>query len=206
MGGRFTVTEKVPLFFAPVESVTVTVMGIVPTAVGVPLTAPELETLKPPLAEPLQVNGPVPPLTANEPEYGFPTKPVGKLAVMLSGAGVTVTEKFLLAVAGGFSLSLALTVKLNVPAVDGKPLSAPPEKLVPGGGVPLSDNEYGPTPPVTPKSTEMGVLTEMVAGGAPVIESVAGRIRMEKLPETVLLEESVAVTEKENVPGAVGVP
>jgi hypothetical protein len=47
-----TVTEKLPLAFAPKLSVTVTVTANVPTAGGVPDTAPLEETLNPPAAEP----------------------------------------------------------------------------------------------------------------------------------------------------------
>jgi hypothetical protein len=61
------VTGRLPLAFAPVLSVTVTDTVNVPAVVGVPDTAPLVETLNPPPAEPDHVYGGVPPAAANCP-------------------------------------------------------------------------------------------------------------------------------------------
>jgi hypothetical protein len=137
-GGAAIVIENDPDFVAPLESVTVADTDAVPGAAGVPVTAPLEETLKPSLAVPDQVYEPVPPLAASCPEYACATCPAGRLAVIVSGAAVTVMLKAIDAVTGGVSLSAVEIVKLKTPGVVAVPVSVLFAKLVPVGADPVS--------------------------------------------------------------------
>jgi hypothetical protein len=126
------------------ESLTLTVKLKVPAVCGVPLiTPPELNDSplgKDPLpATMLHVYGGVPPDAVSAWKYGVPTKAPtsGDPVVIVTevGAGAIVIEN-------GFCAdpeaeSLALTVKLKVPAVCGVPLITPAE---------LSDSPLGNDP------------------------------------------------------------
>ena len=59
------VIEKLPVAFIPPESLTVTETGKVPGVVGVPVTAPLEETVRPPPAVPVKVYGGVPPMAVS---------------------------------------------------------------------------------------------------------------------------------------------
>ena len=124
-------------------SLTCTVSGYVPTAGGVPLSAPVegfsiSQEGKPEV--PVHVYGGVPPEAASVAVYACPdTAPGSELVVMVSGAAAvaeTVREKS--AVPSSPVLSATCTVKEYVPAVWGVPVMAPAfwSRLRPGGRFP----------------------------------------------------------------------
>ena len=61
-GGFVTVSENVPVAFAPAESVTATLNVDVPVAVGAPSMSPDGRSVKPAGGCPVHVYGAVPPL------------------------------------------------------------------------------------------------------------------------------------------------
>ena len=71
------------------------------------------------------------------------------VVVINSAAGLTTIDSCLLAVMAGFSASVTVTVKVSVPGVCGVPEITPVAgfTLSPGGS-PVTDHEYGVTPPV----------------------------------------------------------
>lgn len=138
--GTVIVMEKLPAPVAPLESVAVAETVTAPVVVGVPVTAPVDETLKPSPAEPDHVKLPVPPVAVNCPVYGCPTVPAGRLALTVIGAAVTVMLNPSDAEAAGDSLSVAMMTKLKIPGAVAVPLSVLPERLVPVGALPDSEN------------------------------------------------------------------
>ena len=68
--GATIVMVKLPVPVAPLESVAVAETETVPTAVGVPVTAPLVDTVSPLPADPDHVYLPVPPVADSWPEYG----------------------------------------------------------------------------------------------------------------------------------------
>jgi hypothetical protein len=119
----------------------------VPAVVGVPLSEQLLLSVKPAGTEPLarmQLYGAVPPATPTEPLYGVFTVPDGGLL------SVSVTVEALIVrltapveeIGVGDVESVAFTVKFEVPAVDGVPVS---EQLLlsvsPAGSVPLTSEQ-----------------------------------------------------------------
>jgi hypothetical protein len=81
-------------------------------------------------------------------EYATPTVPAGNDdVVMLNGGGLIRIDSA--AVVDAAALSVTFTVKFDVPAVVGGPEIVLPERLNPGGSVPLeTDHVYGGVPPV----------------------------------------------------------
>lgn len=134
-GAGAIVTLRFLLAVWPFESVTVALTLNVPAVSGVPVTEPLEETASPP-PPPEKVYGGVPPDAPTLPEYATPTCPSGSDAVVIvSGAVVIVTVCCLLAVFP--AVSLAVIVKVNVPAVVGVPESVPSAaNVTPGGSEP----------------------------------------------------------------------
>src|SRR5580704_7197897 len=101
---------------------------------------------------------------------------------MVSGAGVTTSEKPLDAVF--FALSVTITVNGYVPAVVAVPLSVPFElKAAPGGAVPLRLNDNGGTPPVAANVMLSEAPTCKLLKAPVVITSCAGTIVIETVPD-----------------------
>ena len=99
------------------------------------MIAPPAEMLKPsgsPVAE--KVSGAIPPDAPTDAEYGVPTVPLGRLAVvMISGAATTFTLKvFVCGVLPGAE-SFTVTVTVNVPVVLGVPEITGPLAVTPSG-------------------------------------------------------------------------
>jgi len=89
------VRVKFPVVLLPAESVTVTIIVAVPAAVGVPLSTPVRDKLKPcgtPVA--FQIYGGTPPVAANwTGEYGAPTSPTANgEAVVMDGGAAAITS------------------------------------------------------------------------------------------------------------------
>src|SRR5579862_4040168 len=110
-------------------SCTSTVKVELPCVVGVPEMAPVEEfRLSPGGSEPeatLQLLLPSPPLACSTALYGKLTLPAGRCAfTTVSVESVTSMLSAPLAVAGGVSPSVTLTVKLNIPSCVGVPVMA----------------------------------------------------------------------------------
>ncbi len=136
--------DLVALFCGVALSAACTVKVDPTTAVvGVPLSTPAVDNVKPPGSVPAvtaQVTVPVPPMAVNvRGEYGNATAPFGRGdAVVIER--LTVSENALDAVCGvGVALSVTCTVKLNVPAVVGVPLMTPAADNVRPAGKVLPD-------------------------------------------------------------------
>jgi hypothetical protein len=154
----------VPVLFA--ASVTCTVNDAVPEAVGVPeITPVDAARLNPAGNVPalrLQLYGVVPPLACSVVEYAVPAVPPGSDAVVIDGDCATPATsilRFAVAVAAGELESFTCTVKAEVPACVGVPEIRPePEMVSPTGKLPfITDQLYGPVPPVAAKVVEYAV-------------------------------------------------
>lgn len=136
------------------ESVALTVKLNVPDAVGVPVIAPLLARVKPAGSAPALTDheyGGVPPVALRFCcGYAVPAVPDGSdVVVTVGGVGAGLMTICRGCVPDRFAESVALTVKLYVPAVVGVPVSAPVLASVkPGGNAPtLTDHVYGGVPP-----------------------------------------------------------
>lgn len=112
-----------------------------PGLVGVPVTTPALERLKPvgiPAPRTVHVYGASPPVATRVVVYGAPNVAFGKGETeVIFKAGLITMDKAALAVCGGVVAEEAWTVKLNVPAIDGIPPRVPVGvKVRPGGAIP----------------------------------------------------------------------
>ena len=151
----FTVSAYALVAAAPTVSVTFTVNMAVPAAVGAPLMTPAALKFSPAGSAPApidQANGPVPPETANVCEYAAPKTAFGSgEAVVIDGAELIVNVNAFVGAAP--AASVALTVKFDVPAVVGVPLSTPAALIFkPAGRAPaLTDHVNGAVPPETAK-------------------------------------------------------
>jgi hypothetical protein len=94
----------------------------------------------------------VPPLAVKDELYGEPTFPVLVAQITVIAGGLILIEQLELVVdAWPLVESVTVTVKLNVPAVVGVPVTAPVEgfNVRPGGSEPVViANVYGGAPPV----------------------------------------------------------
>jgi hypothetical protein len=120
----------VAVFAGALESVTRTVKDTVPDAVGVPLITPPLLTLNPAGKDPPesdQLYGVLPPVAAKVAEYALLTVPPGRDVVVIATGGVTTAAtamlRFAVAVFAGALESATRTVKLDVPAAVGVPVT-----------------------------------------------------------------------------------
>ena len=106
-------------------------------------------------------------------------------------------------------LSVAVTVKLNVPLVVGVPVNAPPLASVkPPGKLPVVTlNVYGAVPPDAVRGWPYSVPAKPFIKAAGFTVRV-GQLMMFRVYARVPLQllASVAITVKLNVPDAVGVP
>ena len=125
-----------------------------PVALGVPLNEPLNERVSPPGKDPEatdHVYGDVPPSALNVWEYDAPTVPAGSgEPVVIVGAAIIVRLKAFCELCGAARLFATLlsttrTLKSNVPAIVGVPVSVPAgNNLNPGGRDPESkDHVYG---------------------------------------------------------------
>jgi hypothetical protein len=110
----------------------------------------------------------------------------------------------------GLLESVARTVRFAVPAVVGVPLTTQPAPIdSPAGNVPdVTEQLYGPVPPLTPTVALYATATWPFGSEATVIASGAGAIVRLTGPLVVAvgLAESVAFTVRFAVPATVGVP
>ena len=75
-------------------------------------------------------------------EYSVPAEPDGSDAVVIERAVPTVRSKAFSVLCVGLLSSVTRSVKLEVPAVDGCPLSVPvADKVNPGGNVPDNSDQ-----------------------------------------------------------------
>ena len=137
-------------------SVAVMVKLTAPLAVGVPVIAPALESVRPAGRAPLviaKVYGPVPPLAVTVCEYAVPTAGAGSvLGETVTVGALTVKEYELVPLNGApapVEESVALMLKLKGPPAVGVPLSKPPVvSVMPAGNDPLETTKvYGVVPP-----------------------------------------------------------
>src|SRR5262249_41453398 len=145
VAGRVIVILKVLLTVVPALSDAETVMLAGPAAVGAPEMTPAAESVRPagrPGAD--QVTGVTPPLGAQVSASRGPTAQVGMPAVVIaSGAAATYNVNVAEAVAP--VLSFPVTLKGNVPVVEGAPLLPPAELAVRSDGRPVTVHVYGET-------------------------------------------------------------
>jgi hypothetical protein len=171
------VTENAFVAVCEPLSATRAVKFDVPAEVGVPLSTPAVDSVKPPRSVPDwidHVNGGVPPLAVKVWEYATPTVPAGRgeELVIESVAAPMVRENALVAFCN--KLSATWTVNVAAPAVVGVPLITPPEvSAKPAGNVPdVTDQVYGGVPPVAVKVWEYAApIIPDGNGDAVVIES-----------------------------------
>jgi hypothetical protein len=134
--------------------VTRTVKVEVPAVVGVPLIAPPVDRESPAGRDPEetdQLYGCVPPVAASVLLYAVPTVPaVSGLAVEIVGAAAALIVKENDFVDEALFPPVTRTVKVEVPAVVGVPLIAPPvDRERPAGRDPEeTDQLYGVVPPL----------------------------------------------------------
>src|SRR5215831_15676076 len=105
--------------------------------------------------------------------------------------------------------SAASTVKLNVPAAAGVPLTTPPEafSVRPSGSAPADiRNAYGAVPPVTVIVKLYGAPATAPGREAALVNAMPGAIVMPNVFCAVRLAASVSVTVKLKLPVAAGVP
>ena len=181
-----------------------------PPVVGVPLTAPVVVFSDSPAgnapAVTAKVDAPVPPVAPTVWLYAVPTVPAGNDAGLTVIVAFTTTEYACAAVAP--TVSIALIVKLNVPAADVVPVIAPVDVFSdrPVGSEPAETLYVGV--PVPPDAVTLWLYATpcVVAGSEP------GEIDITTLIVTLYAREpveprlSVAVIVKLNVPAADGVP
>ena len=144
----------------------------------------------------------------------MPTWPAGSAVVATDRAGATVIESFTLADSGEALESVAMTVKLEVPAEVGVPVMAPLASLSPrpvGRDPPMTAHPTGEVPPVDVRAVP-GYGLPTSPPGSDVVVMFSGTLvtaidRLAVAVSCVGLLESVAVTAKKlTTPGPVGVP
>src|ERR1035437_4813007 len=113
-----------------VASVTVTLIVAGPATVGVPVMAPQEESINNPAGSPVAVhpNGVATPVAATGPLYATPTKPFGSEAVVITRAASIVTENGLVVhKCVGLVASVRVTLIVAGAAPAGGPQSGPAE-------------------------------------------------------------------------------
>ena len=130
----------------------VTVKLEAPAVVGVPEIAPALLRVNPAGRVPvvtLQAAVPTPPVDCNAALYAVPTTPLGTDAVVMASKALIVMLKDWVAVSWGELESVAVTLKVEVPAVVGEPEIMPElPKFNPPGKVPVVKLQViAPLPP-----------------------------------------------------------
>src|ERR1035437_7596528 len=135
-----------------VASVTVTLIVAGPATVGVPVMAPQEESINNPAGSPVAVhtNGVAPPVAATGPLYATPTKPFGSEAVVITRAASIVTENGLVTLkCVGLVASVTVTLIVAGPATVGVPVMAPLEESINNpAGSPVAVHTNGVAPPV----------------------------------------------------------
>jgi hypothetical protein len=158
------------------ESVTFTVTGEVPAAVGVPLTVQPV-SVKPAGSVPViehEYAG-VPSIAVIVELYATPTVPPGSVLVIVNAAGAMVIVSFWFTLWFGLPESVTFTFTVEDPCVVGVPLTVQPLRLKPAGNVPVITHEYGITPPVAPICALYGTPT-VPSGNVFVMLNAAGAI------------------------------
>ena len=136
--------------------------------------------------------------------YETPTVPLGKVPVIVNGAGAMTTVCTPLVAWAGALASVTFTVTVDEPDVVGVPLTTHPLSESPAGSVPVMEHAYGVVPPVavmfalyeTP-TVPLGRTLVSVSGELMVMETAA-------VAEAPTL--SVTLTVKAEVPFVVGIP
>lgn len=136
----------------PPASDTLTVIGNVPPAVGVPEIVPLVESASPPGSEPpvsAHVFVPDPPVETSTVEYAVPCVAAGRVAVETASGATTTIVSERVAERVGVPLSTAVTDTTAVPAAAGVPLTTPVPASIPRPtGRPVADQVKTPVPPV----------------------------------------------------------
>jgi hypothetical protein len=176
-----------------VESVTFAVKLKEPDAVGVPEIVPLADKPRPAGKAPeatLQLYGVVPPVAASVVEYAVPTCPAGiEVVVICTGvtaAATVIVKDFVVVWAVGVVETVAITVKLNEPAVVGVPEIVPAvDSASPPGNAPeLRLHVYGVVPPLAPSVVEYATPTCPFANEVVVI---ASGVTATPVPETEIV-------------------
>ena len=133
--------------------------------------------------------------------------PPGIALVIVKAAGAITMVSFALAFCVGLPESVTLTVIGDEPCVVGVPLTVQPVRLKPAGNAPVTEHEYGVTPPVAPISALYGTPT-VPFGKVFVSDNAAGAIVIGWLALAFCagLPASVTFTRTLTVPAVVGVP
>ena len=179
----------------------------VPAAVGVPLMIPELNRFNPVGKAPfskLHVIGAVPEASSCA-LYAVPVAPLGKDVVVITGATAELVTTIDNAFVSLPTLLVALTVKLEVPAVLGVPEMMPADDSVnPAGKLPLcNDHVIG----VVPEAASCALYVVPVKPPGRVVVVMNGGSSTVMLNDLVSLPTAlVAFTVKLKVPAADGVP
>jgi hypothetical protein len=148
----------------PPLSVTFTVILPELAAVGVPLSTPAVDRLRPDASVPLvSVQLPLLSSAARVTKYALPTVPAGSDVVVTVSDAYTVRVNDAPAMLP--ALSVTFTVMLAELAAEGVPLSTPADdRLRPDGKVPLVSVQplYAPVPPLAAKAAEYALPTTPV--------------------------------------------
>ena len=157
LNGSFAVNTMVLVATAPTVFVAATVNVWDVSLVVVPLITPPALNVIPVGSDPdwmENVAAPVPPLTARVCVYAAPTSKLGSVFVVMSSAGLIVTDSTLVALAP--AASVAVTVNVGAPAAAGVPLITPAVlKVNPPGNEPAVTAQLtGDVPPVEASGAE----------------------------------------------------
>lgn len=150
-----------------------TVKVEVPVAVGVPeITPVDVFKVNPAGSDPTeidQVTGATPPEVCTVAEYDLFIVDDGNDAVAIASTPLTVMLSDFVAVPP--SASVAVTVKVDVPAVVGVPEMVAPDNVRPAGNVPVVTlHVYGVEPPLAANVCEYAADTSAAARDAVVTE------------------------------------
>jgi hypothetical protein len=133
--------------------------------------------------------------------------PAGVTVIVVSTDGGEIVSVYA-CIAEPPTVSAALIVKLEVPAVVGVPVNAPAElKVNPAGSVPeLTDQVNDGVPPEAAKLCEYALPTLPFGNGDAVVIDGAGLMMIDRAFVAVPLALSATLAVKLNVPAALGVP
>jgi len=187
------------------ESVTCTWNENPPACVGMPLITPCALMFSPggrgAVPDKDHVSGFVLPVAASVCEYAVPTFPGAKDVVVIANV-LTLMLKVLLLL-NWVDASVTCTTNGYTPVVVGVPLSCPCGlRVIPGGGVPDTDQLSVPLPPTAVRFCEYAVPTAPL-GSETVTMPKTFKL---KLPDTCAPEASVRVTPIVKTPPVSGVP
>ena len=206
VGGITLMTRLNGLVEGPPAFVALTVKLNVPDDPGVPEITPAGLIVKPAGKLPdeiSQVIG-VAPVAASVSLYAIPTVPLGKVVVVITGGAGLM--RMLSALESLLATFVALTVKLDVPAVVGVPVITPPTSILkPAGKLPPEMSQVIGAVPVAASVALYDTPTLPFGNEVVVITGGTALMIMLSTLES-LLATFVALTVKLDVPAAVGVP